>query len=260
MRYRYSIDTGIKKLKSYKKRIAFGTLALAAPLAMAVSSGAGAVISQNYSLYGDAQIVAPGNGSAHAAQARSDGTIAPHYGGVNYTVPAGSTLANLNTLSTDYQMTQGNCGGGAPRFSVSVTNGSVSGNIFVYLGTPPSFNSCSATWTNTGNLATSATSVDATQVGGTFYDTYGNVQTNYGSYTITGISFDVDAYWANGTQTVQIDNTQINDQTFDYEVVPTKDTCKNNGWKTMTNPGPFKNQGDCVSYFATKGRNLPNGQ
>jgi hypothetical protein len=38
------------------------------------------------------------------------------------------------------------------------------------------------------------------------------------------------------------------------------DECKNNGWKSMTNPGPFKNQGDCVSYFATNAKNLPNGQ
>ena len=38
-----------------------------------------------------------------------------------------------------------------------------------------------------------------------------------------------------------------------------KDDCKNNGWKNMTNPGPFKNQGDCVSYFATNGKNSPNG-
>ena len=35
-----------------------------------------------------------------------------------------------------------------------------------------------------------------------------------------------------------------------------KDQCKNGGWKTF---GVFKNQGDCVSYFATKGKNGPNG-
>lgn len=41
--------------------------------------------------------------------------------------------------------------------------------------------------------------------------------------------------------------------------IPSKEDCKNDGWKSMTNPGPFKNQGDCVSYFATKGKNPPNG-
>ena len=33
-----------------------------------------------------------------------------------------------------------------------------------------------------------------------------------------------------------------------------KDQCKNGGWKTY---GVFKNQGDCVSFVATKGKNQP---
>ena len=32
------------------------------------------------------------------------------------------------------------------------------------------------------------------------------------------------------------------------------DQCKNGGWKTF---GVFKNQGDCVSFVATKGKNPP---
>jgi choice-of-anchor C domain-containing protein len=42
------------------------------------------------------------------------------------------------------------------------------------------------------------------------------------------------------------------------EFVPTKDDCKNGGWQTMidTAGNSFKNQGDCVSFFATKGKNL----
>jgi hypothetical protein len=36
----------------------------------------------------------------------------------------------------------------------------------------------------------------------------------------------------------------------------TKDQCKNGGWETF---GTFKNQGDCVSYFATGGKNQPKG-
>jgi choice-of-anchor C domain-containing protein len=42
------------------------------------------------------------------------------------------------------------------------------------------------------------------------------------------------------------------------ESVPVKDDCKNGGWETMidTAGNSFKNQGDCVSFFATKGKNL----
>jgi hypothetical protein len=41
----------------------------------------------------------------------------------------------------------------------------------------------------------------------------------------------------------------------DTVVRPTaKDECKNGGWRTY---GVFKNQGDCVSFVATKGKNPP---
>jgi hypothetical protein len=41
----------------------------------------------------------------------------------------------------------------------------------------------------------------------------------------------------------------------DTRPLPTsKDQCKNGGWKTF---GVFKNQGDCVSYVATRGKNPP---
>jgi hypothetical protein len=36
-----------------------------------------------------------------------------------------------------------------------------------------------------------------------------------------------------------------------------KDQCKNGGWR---NYGVFKNQGDCVSFVATKGKNPPGGK
>ncbi len=47
--------------------------------------------------------------------------------------------------------------------------------------------------------------------------------------------------------------------------------CKDGGWKTATasavttssssaTSSAFKNQGDCVSYFASGGKNLPSGQ
>ena len=38
----------------------------------------------------------------------------------------------------------------------------------------------------------------------------------------------------------------------------TKDQCKDGGWETFTSLG-FKNQGDCVSFVATGGRNEPAG-
>jgi hypothetical protein len=44
-------------------------------------------------------------------------------------------------------------------------------------------------------------------------------------------------------------------------IVTNKDQCKNDGWKSLfDNQGhAFKNQGDCISYVATKGKNPGNG-
>jgi hypothetical protein len=43
----------------------------------------------------------------------------------------------------------------------------------------------------------------------------------------------------------------------DAQPFPTsKEQCKNGGWRSY---GVFKNQGDCVSYVATKGKNQPSG-
>jgi choice-of-anchor C domain-containing protein len=49
-----------------------------------------------------------------------------------------------------------------------------------------------------------------------------------------------------------IDNVSVT------EIVPTKSDCKQDGWQTMidTAGNQFKNQGDCVSFFATGGKNL----
>ncbi len=49
--------------------------------------------------------------------------------------------------------------------------------------------------------------------------------------------------------------------TYDFEFEPkTKDQCKDNGWMFGLGNGlEFKNQGDCVSYFATGMRNAPAG-
>jgi len=49
--------------------------------------------------------------------------------------------------------------------------------------------------------------------------------------------------WVFGTQTVQVDNVMINSTTYTFE---NKDSCKNGGWQELG----FKNQGDCVRFFA----------
>ena len=57
-----------------------------------------------------------------------------------------------------------------------------------------------------------------------------------------------------------LDNDGIGD-VIDHTVLPiNKDQCKNDGWKRFYDGSvKFKNQGDCVSFVATGGKNLPAG-
>lgn len=53
-----------------------------------------------------------------------------------------------------------------------------------------------------------------------------------------------------------VDELTINDDTYNFEPVVTasnKEACKNEGWRTANTPS-YKNQGDCVSSFASKNK------
>ncbi len=203
-----------------------------------------------YTLFGDSTLFHPGNNSATAVQLRSS-SVSPGYGGIDFNIPAGTTFSQIQNLATDYNFAAGSCGGGAPRFQVNVDGQ----NAFVYIGPPPNYTGCAQNvWLNTGNLVTPASFVDTSQLpGGTFYDTFAAADVRYGSDLVTGVQLVTDAGWMFGTQTVLVDNVMINDATFTFE---SAQSCKDGGWAQFTSaPGPFKNQGDCVSFFASGGRN-----
>ncbi len=220
---------------------------------MAVSFVAPAFAATTYSLFGDATIVTGGN-PGNAAQLRSvDGG---GFGGVSFAGHGVTTLSDLTNLATDYKFTENSCGGGSPRFQVRLTDGTNTGNIFVYLGLPPSYTLCPPNvWTLSGNLVSPVSLVDTAQLpGGAPYDPYASALVKYGTYTVTGISVVADGEWAFpvGNQTVLVDNIQINTDvvTFEPNTPATKDECKNGGWQSLEDAdgNPFKNQGDCVSY------------
>jgi hypothetical protein len=235
-------------------RIAIGRCAGAlAGVAMGLAVGAGSVLAAGgYSLFGDATLFHPGNSSSTAVQLRSSTLVSPGYGGIDFDVPAGTTFADVQNLATDYNLTAASCAGGAPRFQINVDGV----NAFVYIGPYPNYTGCPPNvWLNTGNLATPASFVDTGQLpGGTFYDTFAAADLKYGSHIVTGIQLVIDGSWAfaDGTQTVLVDNVVINSTTYTFE---SAQSCKDGGWAQFAlAPGPFKNQGDCVSFFASGGR------
>lgn len=240
---------------------------LAAFLAAAIAPSAFAMHSPtHYTLFGDAEYVSPGNASDRAVELVSDAD--PAYGGIDYGVEDGLTFEELTTLSTDYLLPEDACVGGSPRFQINLDedgDGVSDGNVFAYFGTDSGGAACvTGTWANTGDFLETGRLLDTSQLGGTFYDTYANALATYGDYEVVGIQVVTDSSWASGGEhIVQIDNTLINETLFTYEI-PTPvaaSECKNGGWKTLAdNDGNgFKNQGDCVSFVATKGKNAGAG-
>ncbi len=83
------------------------------------------------------------------------------------------------------------------------------------------------------------------------------------------LAFGVNVGTFNPNYEVLVDGVVFNDTTYDFELeVPvyineptSKDDCKKGGWESLTGADgtPFKNQGDCVSYVATQGKNQPSG-
>jgi hypothetical protein len=201
----------------------------------------------SYTLFGDATLIHPGDNSPTAVQAVWSPSTPPGYGGIDFGYPAGLTVSQLNNLNTDFKFTQGTCSQGSPRFAINLNN-NPNTNVFAYLGPqfPSLTNPCAgATYSNSTNVISPTSLVDATQAGGG-YETWSAFQAQHGSDLVTDIALVVDGF-TTPYITAQFDNTQVNAQTFTYE---NADSCKNGGWQNFTSaPGPFKNQGDCVSYF-----------
>jgi hypothetical protein len=212
----------------------------------------GTALAQNgYTLFGDAEIVSPGNDSPHAVEA--DGTTTGS--GISFEIPAGTTFGDLDELSTDYLFTQGTCMAGSPRFQVRVQDpddGDVF-NIFVYIGPPPAYTPCpTPDYVNTGDLLEGVNPLDTSQDpdGGAFYDPYATAVLAYGEYEVLGVSLVVDPGYG---QIVRFDNTVVDETLYTYDQPVTKDECKNGGWMDLTRAdgSPFKNQGDCIQYVNT---------
>lgn len=70
-------------------RLTRNTSIFAATLVFALLCTGATLAAAGYSLFGDAQLVSPGNNSPTAAQIRSDTTIAPQYGELTLTFQQG---------------------------------------------------------------------------------------------------------------------------------------------------------------------------
>jgi hypothetical protein len=227
-------------------RIVSGSLAVVVALLLVASPA----LAATYHLFGDAEIVSPGNASPHAVEVDGGTTFGS---GIVFDIPAGTTFGQLDQLSTDYLFTAGNCMFGSPRFQVRVID-PVKGqqNIFVYIGPPPNYNACpTPTYVNTGDLLEGVNPIDTGQLtNGTFYDPYAAALAKYANYPVVSVSLVVDPGYG---QIVRFDNTVVDQTLYTYDQPVDKDECKKNGWQSLTREdgSTFKNQGDCIQYVNT---------
>jgi hypothetical protein len=149
--------------------------------------------------------------------------------GADITGVTGDFVSASFTLASASQ-----CQGGSPRFDVQTDSG------FFFLGcnnvTPVINPDGTATYTFTAETIAAAG---------------GQVAVPTGSIQAVDILIDVEG-------TADVSNITVNGQVQVPTTQDAKDQCKNGGWKNFTSPS-FKNQGDCVSYFATGGRNPGSG-
>jgi hypothetical protein len=126
------------------------------------------------------------------------------------------------------------CQGGSPRFNVVTTAG------LFFLGcnnvTPTINGDGTATYTFTAATIAAA----------------GN-QVPFPTGTIQSIDILIDVQG-----TANVTNITVNGELQVPMTQAAKDKCKNGGWQDFTSPA-FKNQGDCVSFFATGEKNAGNG-
>jgi len=147
--------------------------------------------------------------------------------GADITGVSGSFQSASFTLASPAQ-----CQGGSPRFDVVTTAG------LFFLGcnnvTPTINADGSATYTFTPAAIAAA-----------------GLPVPTGSIESVSILIDVEG-------TADVSNIVFNGVLQVPSVPMSKDDCKDGGWRTFVAPA-FKNQGDCVSFVATGGRNQPNG-
>jgi hypothetical protein len=130
------------------------------------------------------------------------------YSGVAFTFSKNTTtLANITTLSTDYNFGGADCGGGSPRFVIYTTS---SDTFEGYFGPPPNFTNCYYGWLNTNNETTDSTARWVVDNGNTYY-TWSQLVAIYGSDVVPEVDIVVDGGWITPRgQDLTIDTFTVN--------------------------------------------------
>jgi hypothetical protein len=147
----------------------------------------------------------------------SDASTDNDFSFLSFTPGAQLTFNQITNLITGYTFSEGNCHGGALRWSVRV---SATQSVFIYYGASPNFTDCTSNGPATNQSAVNMINrpelrYDTSQIaGGTFYDSYAHALTLVGSMPIVRASLVLDGGWAGDQVINPVVNAAVNDNIF----------------------------------------------
>ena len=212
---------------------------------------------------------APGNPHAGALQLTTDATTTAK---AQYMHGTNTPLSNVGTLSYSTKQNSASFPGGDPSYQLAtclggvVSNSCVGFTTFVFepyengTVTPVVWQSwdvdAGQMWSSQA-YSNGTCTVVAGGGGAPFYNLT-SLKTACPSAVVVGFGVNIGSN--NPSYNVEADLVNFNGTTYNFEpyvVATDKDQCKNGGWMTVTDGSGnhFKNQGDCVSYVATGGKN-----
>jgi hypothetical protein len=200
--------------------LAVSALALAVTGPALANGGGGGGTGDGTTAFGGATITKYG---AILVANTGNTSTADDFSGVTVPVPTGLTFGQITDLSTQFNVTDDDCGAGSPRFQIRVGGK----NVFVALGPAGTLTGCAKDmWISSGDL-TEATAaecrVDTSQfTGGKQCSSWAEAVALLGTQAVQGVSLVVDASWAGSTnpafadkeQTVLIRHVTLNGKTF----------------------------------------------
>jgi hypothetical protein len=148
----------------------------------------------------------------------SDNSTDNDYSYLSFTPTNSVKFNNITELSAVYAFAQGNCHGGALRWSVRTSDGHA---LSIYYGDYPNFADCTTTSQSSSNMIGLADlRYDTSQYpGGTFYDNYAHAQVLMGNLQIIRVSLVLDGGWG-GDQSVDLTSAKITTTAFSDTFTP----------------------------------------
>jgi len=274
----YNIRTGVKKIKTKTamtiSAAGLGTIGLVMAVAMPLSAKAASMVvvtptnTQGWVTQDGAPSYVIGPAGADGAGSLKFATDSTSSSKENYFQPTNTPLAGVNRLGYMVDVTSG-----VPasyQLQVLGVHRTDSTSTFTSLVWEPVYNGQvngpNGGFVTESNLENgiwwSSHPIDGDPLGNNGFVSLSQIiEANPGAQVV---AFGINVGSGTPDATSYVDDVTFNGTTYNFEpfaVATDKDQCKQGGWQSYKDASgqSFKNQGDCVSYVATGGRNMAAG-